>query len=245
MHKRSEVLTVLSSESDSNKNLKVFSFLTKTQEIANNHANTLGFGYDKLIQSHSAWVLSRLKGKFINTPKWQDRYTLSTWHKGMSGLFSIRDFVATPENQPDTPSILCTSSWLIMDLNTRRLLRAEHVLGDDIFTTAHHEDAIEEPCGKLIFPKDMEKVSSRNVVLSDIDMNHHTNNAKYIEWAFDVIPTEYTLHREVDEFQINFNKESKIGETIDFYSAQKDENTFMIEGKRDNESIFQTLIKFK
>ncbi len=245
MNKYTKHLTVLSSETDHNKNLKVYSYLCNTQELANDHAIDLGFGYDRLIQNNCAWVLSRLKTKFINIPKWQDKYTITTWHKGMQGLFSMRDFSVTLDSSPDSPAIIGTSNWLIMDLNTRRLLRAEHVLGEDIFTTAHHEDAIGEGCGKLVFPKEMERRSSRKVVLSDIDMNLHTNNAKYMEWAFDVLPTEVTLHREIDEFQINFNKESKIDDIIDFYVAPQDENIWMVEGKRDSDSIFQTIIKFR
>ena len=49
----------------------------------------------------------------------------------------------------------------------------------------------------------------------------------------------------MDEFQINFNKESKAGDTIDFYIANPEENRYLIEGKRENESIFQTAITFK
>lgn len=245
MNKYTKELTVLSSETDSNKNLKVYSFLCNTQELANDHAINLGFGYDRLIQKDCAWVLSRLKAKFLYSPKWQDKYTITTWHKGMQGLFSVRDFSSSLASDPGNPVIVCTSSWLIMDLNTRRLQRAEHVLGEDIFTTAHHEDAMEEACGKLVFPKDMALVTSHKVVLSDIDMNQHTNNAKYMEWAFDALPTDVTLHSEVDEFQINFNKESKIGDIIDFHVASPDDNIYMVEGKRDGESIFQTLIKFK
>jgi acyl-ACP thioesterase len=66
-----------------------------------------------------------------------------------------------------------------------------------------------------------------------------------MEWAFDVLPADVTMNRETDEFQINFNKESKIGDTIDFYMAQQDDNTYLVEGKRDGDTIFQTIIKFK
>ncbi|MBR5610241.1 MAG: hypothetical protein IKW65_01800 [Bacteroidales bacterium] len=245
MNKYTKHLSVLSSETDCNKKMKVYSYLCNSQELATEHATILGFGYDRLIQNNCAWVLSRLKVKFVSTPCWEDKYSITTWHKGMQALFSMRDFYVENENNPGTPAILGTSSWLIMDLNTRRLLRAEHVLGEDVFTRAHQEDAIAEPCGKLVFPKEMKKVTSRQVVFSDIDMNHHTNNAKYMEWAFDVLPADVTMNRETDEFQINFNKESKIGDTIDFYMAQQDDNTYLVEGKREGDTIFQTIIKFK
>lgn len=245
MKQYSKHLTVLSSESDCNKKLKGYSYLCNTQELANEHATLLGFGYEELLKHNCAWVLSRSKTKFISTPKWEDKYILTTWHKGMEGLFSLRDYSAALESNPDTPIIVTTTSWLIIDINTRRIVRADHLFEDKVFATAHHENAIETSCGKLLFPKEMEKVFSHTIRFSDIDMNHHTNNAKYVEWSFDVVPTEVTTEREVDEFQINYAKETRLGETIDFYTHQADQNTFFVEGKRGDELIFQTSIKFK
>lgn len=238
-------LVVQSSESDSNKKLKPFSFLCNAQELANEHAERLGFGYDELIKHNCAWVLSRIKVKFLATPKWQDVYNLTTWHKGMEGLFSLRDFSATSEQDSTTPIISATTSWLIIDLTTRRIVRADHLFGEDIFQTAHLENALPSSCGKLVTPKEMEKSFSHSVRISDIDMNQHTNNAKYIEWAFDVLPFEVVKEKDVDEFQINYSKETKLGDTIDFYMSNSDNQVFWIEGRRDNELIFQTVIKFK
>ena len=62
--------------------LKPASFMDLAQEAANQHANILGFGYDDLIASRTAWVLSRMHVEFTDTPKWREEVTLKTGHKG-------------------------------------------------------------------------------------------------------------------------------------------------------------------
>ena len=61
--------------------LKPSSFMDLAQEAANLHAVILGFGYDDMIASKTAWVLSRMHVVFVDTPRWRDDVTLFTWHK--------------------------------------------------------------------------------------------------------------------------------------------------------------------
>ena len=57
---------------DASWRLKPASFMDLAQEAANRHANILGFGYDDLIASRTAWVLSRMHIEYVDTPKWRD-----------------------------------------------------------------------------------------------------------------------------------------------------------------------------
>ena len=50
------------------------------QEAAGLHAVELGFGYEDLIKNNTAWILSRVNIKFVDTPIWRDDITLTTWH---------------------------------------------------------------------------------------------------------------------------------------------------------------------
>ncbi len=70
--------------------MKPASFMNMAQEIANLHASELGFGYDDLITSRTAWVLSRMNMKFVRAPKWREAISLATWHKGLERLFYLR-----------------------------------------------------------------------------------------------------------------------------------------------------------
>lgn len=156
---------------DIRKSYKAFSFMTQAQEIANYHASRIGFGYADLIKDNIVWVLSRMKVSYLSSPKWEDEVELTTWHKGREGVFSLRDFEITPAGG-GSPLIQATSSWLLIDAGTRRMLRPDPVLGEKSTSTALDRNALAEPCGKLLTPAEgMEQVRTHEVLYSDMDFN--------------------------------------------------------------------------
>ena len=231
-------LRVKSYETDINANLKLYSFMNFAQEIAGLHADSLGFGYDNLIKDGIAWVLSRIHVKIIRLPIWKEDITIETWHKGSDRLFGYRDFEVSDENGEKL--IIATSSWLLINTETRKLHRINNIMeenagGDEI------RHAIKEPAARLVTPTEMEFARKRVVSFSDVDINNHTNNAKYIEWALDCIDLEILKALTIKEFVINFNMESKVNEEISIFIKTTEDSIF-IEGKRDDTSIFQVLL---
>lgn len=214
--------------------LKPASFMDFSQEIAQQHAAVLGFGYDALQETRTAWVLSRLHVKFIKYPVWRDDVDFTTWHKGAERLFFLRDFKMTDRN--GEPAVLATSSWLIINLDTRRLVRSVGLNG---FDTDFKEHAIETSCDKVLMPKGVqaEVAGEHMVAYSDVDMNGHANNARYIVWAMDALGYEFLADNPVKELKINFNHETKPGETITLYRAVQG-NLHYIEGKVGERSAF-------
>ncbi len=232
------------SDVDTNKRCRAFSFMSHAQEIAYMHATAIGFGYSELLKSNSVWVLSRMDVRFLKSPVWDDVVEMETWHKGRDGVFSLRDFEVRNAGTGEL-LIASTSSWLIMDIGTRRLLRPEHVLGDKGLSTALERDAVPEHCGKLRSPSGMELVREKEVLYSDLDFNMHVNNAKYIEWAFDSISPEILMHSSIDSYSINFNHEARLGEKVSLYHAETGEGRHFIEGKIADTTVFLTSINLK
>ena len=108
-------------EADSNHNFRPTAMLDLMQEAAGRDASVLGFGYDEMISENTAWVLSRTRVCFHKCPKWRDSVVLKTWHKGANRIFYLRDFLLeSPEGEL---LISATTSWLIIDLATRRMVR--------------------------------------------------------------------------------------------------------------------------
>ena len=95
MKKFTQKLTIPCYNTDASWRLKPASFMNLAQEAAGQHAVHLGFGYDDLIVSNTAWILSRVHIEFIDAPKWREDITLTTWHKGLNRLFFLRDFILT------------------------------------------------------------------------------------------------------------------------------------------------------
>ena len=201
--------TITCYEADANQLMRPTAMLDLMQEAANVNASTLGFGYDELINSNTAWVLSRTHVKFINMPKWRQEVNLKTWHKGVAKLFHLRDFILS--DMDGNPMVLATTSWLIIDLNTRRLVR-----NSDLALSDTAMDAIETPADKVVIPVDIEPelVRKHPITWSEIDTNGHVNNVKYVVWAIDAVKAEDIKERPLKELLINYDAEVMPGDIV-------------------------------
>jgi acyl-ACP thioesterase len=214
------------------------------QEAAGNHAVHLGFGYDDLIATNTAWILSRVHVEFPDAPRWREEVTLNTWHKGLNRLFFLRDFVITDNEGKER--VKATTSWLVLNLETRRLVRDPKLMEEGTVCTEH---VIETPADKVQMPKDVEAehVMDHAVAYSDVDMNAHANNAMYMQWAMDAVDYAIASARPVKEFTINFNHETKSGDVVSIYKArveQEDGLHVFVEGKVGDQSAYCVEIVF-
>ena len=244
MIKYTKDLTIQCYETDASWRLKPASFMNLAQEAAGNHAVYLGFGYDDLIVSNTAWILSRVHVDFIDTPKWREDITLTTWHKGLNRLFFLRDFVLTDRNGRER--VKATTSWLVLDLATRRLVRDPKLMEEGTVCT---DNAIETPADKVHMPKDVESVHvmDHTVAYSDVDMNGHANNAMYMQWAMDAVDYDIASSRGVREFTINFNHEIKPGSIVSLFKTRVEDGECLhvfVEGKVEDQSAFTVEILF-
>ena len=214
------------------------------QEAAGLHAVYLGFGYDDLIKTKTAWILSRVHVEFPDTPLWREEMTLTTWHKGLNRLFFIRDFVMTDKQGRER--VKATTSWLVLNLETRSMVRDPNLVEEGTICT---ENAIENPADKVRMPRDVEAVPVYEHVVgySDVDMLGHANNAMYMQWAMDAVDYELASTKPVKEFTINFNHEIKAAEKVTLYRAcveKEDGLHVFIEGRTEEASSFCVEIIF-
>lgn len=232
-------------EADSNHNFRPTAMLDLMQEAAGRDASVLGFGYDEMISENTAWVLSRTRVCFHKCPKWRDSVVLKTWHKGANRIFYLRDFLLeSPEGEL---LISATTSWLIIDLATRRMVR-NTTLAEN-FDNSEMGDAIEEQAGKVMLPKGLEPelVHTHKVVWSDIDTNGHVNNVKYAVWALDAVDYDILKAKSLKEMLINYDTEVMRDQTVELYRvvAQEEESTVVyIVGKVEGKSCFSIKMNF-
>ena len=232
-------------EADSNHNFRPTAMLDLMQEAAGRDASVLGFGYDEMISENTAWVLSRTRVCFHKCPKWRDSVVLKTWHKGANRIFYLRDFLLeSPEGEL---LISATTSWLIIDLATRRMVR-NTTLAEN-FDNSEMGDAIEEQAGKVMLPKGLEPelVHTHKVVWSDIDTNGHVNNVKYAVWALDAVDYDILKEKSLKEMLINYDTEVMRDQTVELYRvvAQEEESTVVyIVGKVEGKNCFSIKMNF-
>ena len=232
---------------DCMKRLRLTSLMQKTQDVAESHANLYGCGYQHLIEKNIVWVLSRMKIEAIRMPEWNETVRIETWHKRVERIFALRDFILY--DSKETPILIATSAWLLMDIHARRMLRVEQVL-PHLAEVNIQRDAINA------IPDKLHKLSENDLILqkqhlvsySDIDLINHVNNTKYVEWALDCLhhgKNEPDMNKMIS-FQINFNVEARYKDVVDLnYFHSFERGVHYVEGVREGQILFQTQLGFK
>src|SRR3972149_1066565 len=104
------------------------------------------------------------------------------------------------------------TAWLVLDLKSRKPQKIEPLFKH----LRHLFDPLppaEEP-EKLPAPVRPKSKKSYEVRCSDIDIHHHVNNIKYIEWILDSVPFEMNQTHQIHTFEVNFLAESSCEDTV-------------------------------
>jgi medium-chain acyl-[acyl-carrier-protein] hydrolase len=232
---------VRSYEADNNNNLKISSVFNFMQVAAGLNADRLGFGYEQLTQKGYFWVLSRVILQWNGNVRFDEEIIIETFPKGVEKLFALRDFNIFSARGEKIGK--ATTAWLLMELETLRPL----LLRNDSFELpkADIEPAIIEVPGKIDEPEVKTFIDERKAVYSDIDVNQHVNNAKYLEYVFDALNADLRSQLQSFRIQINYLREIKLGETFKMYygTTKGQDNRHYLEALNENgQKIFQCSI---
>ena len=210
----SQEFTIGSFDSDWHGNAKLTSICNYLQEIAGNHVDKIGQGIDDLSQNNHAWVLSRMKIKIMRPAKWKETIRIETFPTGIKGLFGARDFRIY--DQANEIIALASSYWLVVDLISHRPIRPHDIVKH--MPIGNYSGVFEEELGKLTpLTQEAELIEEIKVHYSDIDINRHVNNVKYLKWLIDAFPSETLTEKPISELEINFLHELKLNEQIQIF----------------------------
>ena len=186
------------------------------QDIASEHAVQLGFGRDDLMKDNRMWVLSRFYAEISEWPVWPAALTIQTWHRGTEKLFSFRDYRILGADGRLIAA--ATSSWLTIDQTTRRIQRPD----EDLLrgNSEDYKNALPRSAAKLEPVAESGLLSPLfRVLFSDLDVNLHTNNVHYLQWAIDSYDPEFLMRHHPRAVEINFLAESRCGAEIAIRTA--------------------------
>jgi acyl-ACP thioesterase len=218
-----EKIQIKTYDADTHGNLKLYSLMNYFQEAASRNAEELHFGFDDLTNINVFWVLSRMQVHVHRLPKWNEELWLETWPMKLDKLFALRGFeVRNAENEL---MIEAVSAWLMIDIDSRRPKRPSDIMPKTGWMD--HKGNMYATPGKISCPEDLEFDSKLKVKYSDIDVNKHVANSKYVEWAVDPLAVQMDVSV-IKVYQINFLKEAKLGDEIELHTGKEDNKYFVV-----------------
>ena len=210
----------------------VFNFF---EDIAGRHAVELGWGRDDLMTNGLFWALSRMVVKVERLPMTWDDVTLRTWPRGTETIFALRDLEMY--NAEGKRLAAASSSWVIVDYNTRKAQRPDKMLSN-LNNRFPEERALDTNARKVPpLPAGEHEMTRLKVKLDDIDVNRHVNNARYVHWAVNCYDPEFIISHTPDTIEVNYIMEGHQNEMINIFTGRSDEtgSTFIHSVTRESD----------
>jgi len=179
------------------------------QDMASRHADRMGFGYHDLEESGHFWLLARLHVMMDRLPGYGEKTRVITWPSGNERLVANRDFLI---HDADTLIGRATTSWVTMNIATHRPDKPDTVLNKRFIPDRERG---------LVFPsravQRLKKGEHETIITarrSDIDINGHVNNVRYVEYGLEAAPEAWTDENRCLGIDIQFRNESFAGDEI-------------------------------
>jgi len=177
-------------------------------EAAADHAAALGVGVIDLFGKGLTWVLSRLHVRFGRYPRWGETVTLRTWPSAQLPLYALREFEIS---DAAGPAILATSSWIVIDLKTKRPVK----LTDHFPLYPLRPDrAIADDFPPLPSPTRANLEREYPVFFSDLDINRHVTSTVYIQRTLETVPEDVLFNARPSSIEVNYRSEAFYGDGI-------------------------------
>ena len=205
---------------------KAASILSYMQILADNHAEMLCCSQRDMEKENHVWVIARLRVDMQRYPQYGDTVSIKTWPGFPDRLTFPRYFHFADESGSILGS--ATSKYMLIDMATHAFLKPAD---SDVYRMIDCLCADENPQPERIRLKSATRSSVFRVpAFSDIDMNHHMNNARYAEWVCDLFSTAHFETRALQKLQINFVSDGIEGQEIAL-DVEEDDDSFVVRGE--------------
>ena len=196
-------------EADFRETLRPVAMLNYLQDTAAAHSSRFGYSISELLLGNMTWVLSRYHISVRRYPSVGDTIQVSTWRSGIEGMFALRDFEIT--DSCGNILVTATSSWVIMNLETKRPVKLEAVITDYPMVARRALKDDFEPLPKL---ENLSREEPFKVRIADLDMNRHVNHTVYVEWALESLPREILEGFCLAELEVGYRAEAFYGDIV-------------------------------
>ncbi|KAI3513769.1 hypothetical protein L1887_11916 [Cichorium endivia] len=210
--------SIRSYEIGADRTASIETLMNHLQETALNHVKTaglLGDGFGstpEMCKKNLFWVVTKMQVVVDRYPTWGDVVQVDTWvaRSGKNGM--RRDWLL---RDCKTGEILtrASSNWVMMNKETRKLSK----IPDEVRAEIEHYFVDAPPVVKddnKKLPK-LEEANAHHVRTgltprwSDLDVNQHVNNVKYIGWILESAPKQVVEKYELASMTLEYRRECR------------------------------------
>jgi len=204
------------------------------QDIASDHADALGLGFEHLKERNQIWALVVFRLEITQQPRYGMQLALETWPSCVNRLRAGREFRMA--DAAGNVLLLGSSDWMVLHTQSRKPqdlndlgiglhVRAQRLLGDKL----HRH----KPGGGG------RELVRMHIPISALDVNGHVNNTEYIRFSYDALYM-HGCRGEVRGLNMTFHNEAFWDDALDLrYTLENGQHCVV--GYRGTVPIFSAL----
>ncbi|KAI5677322.1 hypothetical protein M9H77_08272 [Catharanthus roseus] len=240
-----QTVVIRSYEVGPDKTATIESILNLLQETALNHvwmSGLLGDGFGAthgMMKNNLIWVVSRMQLQIDYYPIWGEVMEIDTW-VGASGKNGMRRDWLLRSQATGLVFARATSTWVMMNRQTRRLSKMPDEVRAEISPWFIMKQAIKDDT-----PEKIEKLNDNAKYVksnlkpkrSDLDMNQHVNNVKYVRWMLETIPDDFLENHQLSDIVLEYRRECSSSDVVQSLSEPHQVGILESELRNNNNNI--------
>ena len=208
---------------------RISSLLRFAQDAAEEHCLELCADWHSMAKRNYFWAVIRQRMEITRLPNTGETVTVKTWPMPTSRVAYPRATAGFDAEGNELFRVI--SLWVIMDQTTRVMIRPDKS-GVEVLGTAFGTE-LKAPAG--LPAGTFENHQLRSVCFSDLDVNGHMNNTRYLDWLCDLIPAGFHREHPVKAFTICYMNEALEGQQLQI--SWSDGEVLRVDGDLSHTSV--------
>ena len=210
--------------------LKPSLLLFFAQDVAGQHCGELSLTYEELAQKRLFWAVIRHRVQITRWPQRGETITVETWPMPTTRSAYPRSTVAYDANGNEV--FRAISLWVLMNLDTRAMILPgkSGVEVSGLLTGTE----LAPPASAALAP--YTNASQRRVAFTDLDRNGHMNNCRYLDWVWDLLPSDFHREHPAREFTICYQSEAREEQLLELRWNLSDGPALSVDALRPEEN---------
>ena len=208
--------------------LKPSRLLLMAQQIAGEHSSAMGLTYEALAAQGLFWAVVRNRLQVTRLPREGETVYMETWPLPTTRTAYPRSTVAYDKDGNELFRTL--SLWVLMSFESRGMV----LPAKSGVTVEGTLRGLELAPPRSIALKPMVSRMERIVRFTDLDRNGHMNNARYLEWIDDLLPSDFHGTHPIADVTLCYLNEAREGQNLHVTWDTDSEGTLLVDIHRPN-----------
>lgn len=206
-------------------------------DAADRHARELGVAREDL-RVGVVWMLSRVGYDLARPLRYGETFSVTTWHRGAEGPHLARDFLIRTQGQDIGRA---TSLWLLYDRLRNRIVKPDEL---DVTGTETAPPAPPLSLEKFKAPSELRPVGSLRASYTDLDLNEHVNNARYVDYCCNAV-LDGGARAYIRSFRITYRHEVRLGQLVTQSLGDLPDGRVYVQGTVDDKPCYEASLLLK